>query len=371
LVYICAMQAPNEKRIKSLDGLRGIAILLVLTYHLFNVGFLNPFFSFGWMGVELFFVLSGFLITGILLDTRFQKNFIRSFLIRRALRTLPLYYAVLAIFAIIAPHFSPTKWFPEYQVYFWTHTSNILFSTIGSFRPLGHFWSLAIEEQFYLLWPFVILLFTHRLFTHGKLIALTIFLIAFGIFLRSYPGASHLIITVPFMHLDGILIGALVAILVRTHRGWLFGNIERIFAVCTLLFVGFIWFATNAGRLLPNPATWTVEAIFFGSLMVLSLKSSFIERMLSNKFLFFFGKYSYGMYVFNSILYHFTNWAGADRLTENQKLIPYAGVFLLTVALSYLSYNLFEIRFLKLKSKLSPLGVPVRVNRNSKSAVRQ
>jgi peptidoglycan/LPS O-acetylase OafA/YrhL len=344
------MEVADGKRIKSLDGLRGIAILLVLSFHLFNVGFLYPFFSLGWMGVELFFVLSGFLITGILLDTKFEPNFIKSFLVRRALRTLPLYYAVLIIFAIAAPYFSPTKWFAEYQLFFWTHTSNFLSALRGHFRPLGHFWSLAIEEQFYLFWPFVVLILTPK-----RLIGLSVFLIALGIFLRSFSPASNLILAIPFKHLDAILIGAITAVLVRAKPALLFANIEKIFAVCAIVFVGFVIINIDPhGWVLTNPLTLTVTAIFFGSVMIMSIKSSFIESLLANKFLLFFGKYSYGMYVFNSILYHLSNWAGADRLTANQKLIPYTGVLVLTVVLSYLSYNLFEVKFLQLKNRLSP-----------------
>jgi peptidoglycan/LPS O-acetylase OafA/YrhL len=344
------MQNDEKKRIKSLDGLRGIAILLVLTFHLLNFGFLYPVFGLGWMGVELFFVLSGFLITGILLDTKLQAGFIKSFLVRRALRTMPLYYAVLIIFVFIAPHFTPTKWFTDYQLFFWTHTSNFLFYMKGFFKPLGHFWSLAIEEQFYLFWPFVILIFTSK-----RLMVFSIVLLALGIFVRIFLQDKELLFTVPFQHLDGILLGAIAAILLRTYPQLLFRHIKKIFAVAAVLFALFIVFNINVQNgLLGNPLTFTVAAIFFGSFLLLSLHSAVMEKLLSNRFLFFFGKYSYGMYVFNSILYHFSNWAGADRLNGNQRLLVYSGVFLLTVVISYCSYHLFESKFLQLKNRFSP-----------------
>lgn len=347
------MQMHERKRIKSLDGLRGIAILLVLSYHLLNFGFLYRFFSFGWMGVELFFVLSGFLITGILLDTKAQNGFIKSFLIRRALRTMPLYYAVLAVFVIIAPHFSPTKWFTEYQVFFWSHTSNFLFAMKGFLRPLGHFWSLAIEEQFYLVWPFVILIFTQR-----RLIVFLIVLIALGVALRIFVDPKTFLFSVPFRHLDGILFGAIAAVLVRTNAEILFRNIGKIFAVCLIVFICFVTLASNTQNgLSTHPLTLTVLGIFFGGSLLISLHAPLFEKILSGKFLLFFGKYSYGMYVFNSILYHFANWAGADRLTGNERLLIYCGVFLLTVAVSYTSYHLFESKFLQLKSKFTPQPV--------------
>jgi peptidoglycan/LPS O-acetylase OafA/YrhL len=351
LLYFRRMLLPERQHIKSLDGIRGIAILLVLTYHLLNFGFLFPFFNLGWMGVDLFFVLSGFLITGILLDTKFQKGFIQSFLLRRALRTLPLYYAVLIGFSVIAPFLSPVKWFTEYQVYFWTHTSNFLFLQKGFFVPLGHFWSLAIEEQFYLFWPFVVLVLTPK-----RLLAFSILLIATGIFLRIILDNPLLNYGLPFAHLDGILIGAIIAVLIRSNPEALFRHSSKIFVACSILFVSYIAFNFNTHNgILKLPLTFTVISLFFGSLLIVSIRSKTVGKFFSNKLLLFFGKYSYGMYVFNSIFFHFSNWAGVDRLTGNQKLIPYSGVFLLTVAVSYLSYTFFEVKFLQLKKRVSRL----------------
>jgi peptidoglycan/LPS O-acetylase OafA/YrhL len=345
------MLLPERQHIKSLDGIRGIAILLVLTYHLLNFGFLFPFFNLGWMGVDLFFVLSGFLITGILLDTKSQKGFIQSFLLRRALRTLPLYYAVLIGFAVLAPFFPTVKWFTEYQVYFWTHTSNFLFLQKGFFVPLGHFWSLAIEEQFYLFWPFVVLVLNPK-----RLLAFSILLIVTGIFLRFVLDNPLLTYGLPFAHLDGILIGAIIAVLTRSNPGVLFQHSFKIFIACSILFIAYIAFNFDIHNgIIRMPLTLTVISIFFGSWLILSIRSKTVGNFFSNKFLLFFGKYSYGMYVFNSIFFHFSNWAGVDRLTGNQRLIPYSGVFLMTVAVSYLSYTFFETRFLQLKKRVSRL----------------
>ena len=117
------MHTIGNGRIKSLDGLRGVAILLVLFYHLLNHGFLYPLFDQGWMGVDLFFVLSGFLITGILLDTKNSKGYYKNFFVRRALRILPLYFSVVIVFAIVSPLSPATSWFGKYQLYYWTNTS--------------------------------------------------------------------------------------------------------------------------------------------------------------------------------------------------------------------------------------------------------
>src|SRR5215208_5513013 len=92
---------PHRAYYPALDGLRGVACLLVVIYH--NFGFINRYFFFGWLGLDIFFVLSGFLITDILLNAAGSKNFLRNFYVRRMLRLFPLYYASLIIFLIILP----------------------------------------------------------------------------------------------------------------------------------------------------------------------------------------------------------------------------------------------------------------------------
>ncbi|HVG42973.1 MAG TPA: acyltransferase [Chitinophagaceae bacterium] len=144
----------------ALDGLRGLAILLVVVYH--NFGFINYFF-FGWLGVDLFFVLSGFLITDILLKTREQPNFIRHFYTRRLLRIFPLYYLALILFLLLIPAANPTLLNVEYYRDNSTWLLLYLQNWLYIFNPtnqsaLFHFWSLAVEEQYYLLWPFAVLL---------------------------------------------------------------------------------------------------------------------------------------------------------------------------------------------------------------------
>jgi len=159
----------RDGRLLVLDGLRGIAILLVMLFHftlaspsaLIDV----PYFSFtryGWTGVDLFFVLSGFLITGILIDAKGGEHYFRNFYIRRALRILPLYYTFVAGLILLYPRIGgPTasaeaQVLVQHQWWFWTHTVNWLVARTGDFVTVttlgtGGFWSLAIEEQFYLV----------------------------------------------------------------------------------------------------------------------------------------------------------------------------------------------------------------------------
>jgi peptidoglycan/LPS O-acetylase OafA/YrhL len=163
----------EQRRVVALDGVRGIACLLVLVHHSGRgvgasaaAGIFNRISAAGWVGVDLFFVLSGFLITELLLEARGRPGGLRRFWLRRACRILPLAYAFLAL-VFLSPIWRRESWHPALaaeQIWFWSYTNNWL----ALWRPsldhgvLGHFWSLAIEEQFYLVWPIVTLLLAPR-----------------------------------------------------------------------------------------------------------------------------------------------------------------------------------------------------------------
>ncbi len=159
----------SSERLPALDGIRGLAIIWVVLHNttdllppaLHGASHVLAFLvHLGWIGVGLFFALSGFLITGSLLDTQRASNYFHVFYARRALRILPLYYTVLILLLIIAPalHNGPTllrATLPE-QLSLWLFIVNWTHSAPYGF---GHFWSLAVEEQFYIFWPFIV----HRL----------------------------------------------------------------------------------------------------------------------------------------------------------------------------------------------------------------
>lgn len=154
-----------------LDGLRGLAILLVLAHHFsivrsdasFDAGVLNLLHN-GWIGVDLFFVLSGFLITGILIDTRDSERYFVSFYARRTLRIVPLYYLMVFLSYHVLPNFP--IWYSRlvgpgsvpHESYFWLFLTNFVFAEQDQFQHgvLTIAWTLAIEEQFYLLWAVVV-----------------------------------------------------------------------------------------------------------------------------------------------------------------------------------------------------------------------
>ncbi|MGB3153347.1 MAG: acyltransferase, partial [Chitinophagaceae bacterium] len=155
------LEKSNKKYYPALDGMRGIAILFVIFHH--NFEFISYSF-FGWLGVDLFFVLSGFLITDILLNTLNQQNFLRNFYIRRVLRIFPLFYLAILVFLYLLPNILTTSpdvsYYTKNQFWLWTYLQNWLFIFKEPYgdKILLHTWSLAVEEQFYIIWPVTIFL---------------------------------------------------------------------------------------------------------------------------------------------------------------------------------------------------------------------
>ena len=180
------------RHVSQLDGVRGLAILVVTIYrfgkhfpqdHWFGK-LIHSALLFGDTGVELFFVLSGFLITGILVDTKDSAHFFRNFFARRSLRIFPLYFGSLLLLLIVFPaiRMAPSAFQPaiDQQFYLWTYLTNVRMSWVQSwcFGPLDHFWSLAVEEHFYFLWPLVIFFFSLK--TSLRIAVLLTLLISLG-----------------------------------------------------------------------------------------------------------------------------------------------------------------------------------------------
>ncbi len=262
----------SSKRLKSLDGLRGIAVLSVIAFHTLRVtgqeGLWGRAFSrlqeTAWAGVDLFFVLSGFLITGILLDTRNSPNYFKTFFARRTLRIFPLYYGVLAVAIIAVPAILGPAHLPDLyprllanQVWLWTYTANYLQATGAHTLPgFGHFWSLAIEEQFYWFWPAVVYFASRRKLFHICLVVcltspvLRLVLIEFA-GIREWAIRQY-----TFTRADALLAGALVAVLVREPE------LLRQFRGLIIAAIGFSSVALTAiairNHYLPYEATETV-----------------------------------------------------------------------------------------------------------------
>jgi peptidoglycan/LPS O-acetylase OafA/YrhL len=380
-----------------LDGIRGIAILLVLFHHaviysgairdnLLDKALLRVGNS-TWLGVDLFFVLSGFLITGILYDARSSPRYFGSFYGRRILRIFPLYYGFLALAFLLAPLWltapdgaaAATKG----QGWYWLYLSNVQVALWGWQEPLylGHFWSLAIEEQFYLVWPFVV----HR-FDRRRLLTVTVvcFVSAFGLrvvapFGLSVLGAHVLMPT----RMDSLAAGACLALLIRGPAGWrAIREWSRTVGVaCAIAAAGLFAWRRGFGEVDPviGSVGLSVFAVGFAAAIGVALTSpsrSALRRILSATPLVALGQYSYGLYVFHQPLILGLRDLGLDatvvpRLWGSQA--PGVLAFgVIAVALSttcaVVSWHLWEQPFLRLKrylpyqspsvSRVQPLASP-------------
>jgi len=354
----------NRSYYPALDGLRGIAILLIVFYH--NFGFINYFF-FGWLGVDLFFVLSGFLITDILLKTKNSPNYLKNFYIRRVLRIFPLYYLALILFLVITPNVIPNllslDYYVQNQIWFWAYLQNWLFIFYPSHTDsaLNHFWSLAVEEQFYLVWPFIILLFRKTRPLIYLLIVLLIGVISLRFVLWTFQIERLAYFNLyTFSRIDGICIGSLLAVLRTVNQKAI--NRYFTFIVLGLAVLNFVFYFFNKQNQFSYPylaiAGYTTFAIIFGLLVNegVERQDTFISRLLSFRTFRFFGVISYSLYVFHWPVYLMTSpflkkWAEKNFEIVNPSITASIIATILSVLLAWLSFHFFEKRFLALKKK--------------------
>jgi len=382
--------APGS-HISILDGIRGLAVALVMVHHFFaasmpaDTGFDRAVFGIahtGWCGVDMFFVLSGYLITGILFRTKDNAHYFRSFYARRTVRIFPLYYVTLFIFFVVMPRTGHPELLdyvkdsqPD-QAWFWAYLTNIRIAMRGSFYPElipNLTWSLAIEEQFYLVWPLVVLLCSRR-----TLMRICVVLIVGALALRTsfaLSGASYVVsyVLTP-ARIDCLAMGAFLALVTHGGRLGRFSPQMVVWARRILLAmpVFIIWLALREGALNQREAlTYTLGfssiACFYGALLVLCISTgpeTFLGRAVDNTFLRMLGKYSYALYLCHGpagtavrLFYHPRHqplYFGSSVL----RTLIYVGLAsLASLAIAFLSWHLMEKHFLKLK-RFFPSGKP-------------
>lgn len=370
----------SKKHISELDAVRGIAIILVMLYHFsiplhhdqnliaFDYYFIRLLQS-GWMGVDLFFVLSGFLITGILLDTRNKKNYFSSFFARRTLRIFPLYFGFLFVLIILLPSISSSfaikfSSLIENQFWFWTYLSNWRIAYLGGFSemPAGYLWSLAVEEQFYLIWPLIVY------FGHRYIKQLIFLLIALSLSLRFYflnEGVSTTSVYVmTFSHMDSLLLGAMVAVFVRESMPKIpikYNSLQLALVFFLICFLGiFIVFNGNFAYYSANVLRYGmfVVAFIFACfvLLVVLRDSSTKYTLLNSKSLQNVGKYSYALYLFHhpvGIIVEEHIFSSSSFMLLGSKIPAALLSYSISATVSYIlaiaSWNIYEKHFLKLK----------------------
>jgi len=369
-----------QRHVPALDGVRGTAILAVFAFHMFNWSIvphstlMRVFYNcvrIGWIGVDLFFVLSGFLITGNLIRSRNSQNYYQVFYFHRLLRIFPLYYLVVSLVMFLGPeHYKFSD-----QIWFWLNLSNIptAFNPL-LILPLAHIWSLAVEEQFYAFWPPIVRRF------ELKTVAIVCLCLIVGLFVlrnlpvtmelhRRYPEAVYRL--TPF-RIDTLCGGALLAVVVNQYPEFLQHRwkMRGLFLFSALVFI-----VTGIGHMPGSHAIirlgYTSMIVAFTSLIALCLsRDGLTRRVFSNSFLRRMGSYSYCFYLIHPFLMIYTNkhpsvhdnLAGFFHISASSNLTWFvlaAIEFAIDLFICALSYRFFEQPILKLK-RLYPLRAPVQ-----------
>jgi peptidoglycan/LPS O-acetylase OafA/YrhL len=368
--------AAQAGHIPALDGLRGCAILGVLLLHLTSAmsapagapaRLVKQAFSIGWTGVDLFFVLSGFLITGILYDARDTPHRLRTFYARRALRILPLYYGfVLLLFAVpplVGAAAYATPW--RQQLPYWLYVQNVWPMRGGALDFAGHLWSLAIEEQFYLVWPLLVFTLSRRAMLR-VCAACVAGALAFRIASVFAVDEMARVYFLTPARIDGLALGGAIALVMRTSGG--VARLRRMAPAVLVIAAAVVAAAPlhpsgfAPGGVYMVTVGYTALASLFGAVLVLALdgRASALPRLLSSPVLRFFGRYSYGLYVVHVPVIGLARLAGvspdafAGTRWELPALLGYVALMggaSILVALA--SWTLFEKRFLRLKSRFA------------------
>jgi peptidoglycan/LPS O-acetylase OafA/YrhL len=381
-----------------LNGLRAIAITLVFFAHacLF-IPEINPvakivraYMSIGWIGVDLFFVVSGFLITGILLDTKTAENYFSGFYARRVLRIFPLYYAVLTFVLLGAALLqnegaSAVLPLPADRWVYYCYLSNWVALWKGSWGPnyLGHFWSLAVEEQFYFVWPLLVWLLPTR-WVPRLAAALAAVAVVTRLVWLAHTGPQVEIALATICRMDSLFIGAICASVFRNAD--LMQRLNKLLPLGASLGIGgfllgfsaMVFFPAQADKLLygssggasledstllfSEAGGLTLLACGFGALVLWAARggNSVFHRVLCAAPLNRVGTYSYGIYVFHvpvlgaTLLFVVPQFIHDEGPHPLYGLAFFAYVATVTYLLSAISYGWLERPILALKRHFEP-----------------
>ncbi|MDE1154668.1 MAG: acyltransferase [Acidobacteriaceae bacterium] len=369
----------------ALDGLRAIAFLMVLAQHYMSM-------PWGWTGVNVFFVLSGFLITGILWDTREDQHRARNFYVRRTLRIFPLYYGIFLLLAVTWPlaHWHFTRYWLAWPLYLGNFLRFLSPAALVVNTPLelaadahlkshllqgelylGHFWSLCVEEQFYLVWPWVV--FWCRSKRALQWLCVVVILatpIARVLCVEHAPlWMNQLELTYRFtpLQLDSLLLGALAAFLLRgEHRNLLIkaaGWVAALFGAVVLVSLAITVCAAGSFQEYVYPAwkqTWglcAVNVLTVSIILAVLRPKTLLARLLAFSPLRWLGRISYGAYIFHDLLHfafaHVTRKSRLPFVAEHNGAATFLLALVGTTVLAWLSFRFFESPFLNLKEKFT------------------
>lgn len=341
-----------------LDGLRGIAVLMVMWFHFFQdtspleagvlfraIDVVTPF---GRTGVDLFFVLSGFLITRILIVTKDEPAYFRNFYARRFLRIFPLYYFFLALATFVVPVVldERTPTFSE-NWYWWVHLQNLPLTFGWAWGGPEVYWTLAVEEHFYLLWPLVIFLTPRRRLAHvAAALVVTALVVRLAVI-----GQGIDVYYFTLTRMDALALGALLAIFepiiradrVAFHRRFLISLAATGIPLLTMLaVVG----GTGTGPL--QAVRYSFQSLTYASVVGVALTigaTAPFRKIVQTWFLAYTGSISFGLYVYHRLAFVLAN----RFLPPTALLVRFVPAFALAFVMAHFSYRLLELPFLSLK----------------------
>jgi peptidoglycan/LPS O-acetylase OafA/YrhL len=372
-----------QGHIPALDGIRGLAILMVLVLHFFGNAtptnrveeLVVSAIGCGSYGVDLFFVLSGFLITGILYDAPREPHFFRNFYLRRVLRIFPLYYGVLAVIFLVLP-VVPAMRGPEldalvaHQAWAWLYGVNV-FNALQSDWALpyiDHFWSLAVEEHFYFVWPFFVYALASRpraLMAASAGVALLALASRVGCSVAGL-GAHALYVLTPF-RLDGLATGAFLAVLGRQPGGLdrIARSIPKVVATTvTFLIARSAWVhSVGTGVAVLKPMRESAVMVLLACFLMMAVMShpgTLLVRFFTHRAMTFLGTYSYGLYVHHHFVSYYASTRNAEawltvRLGSHSVAVLAQGAIGLAISMAaaWVSFEWYEKRFLSLKRRFA------------------
>lgn len=348
------------KYIPQLDGLRGIAILAVLFAHLTYLNSIRfaHIFQYGRTGVDLFFVLSGFLITGILLDTKTLPGYFKNFYARRALRIWPLYYGVIFFFFVLFPAAFPQHAFSADRntwPYYVSYTQNLFFHFNHS-APLTPTWSLAVEEQYYMFWAPVVFL-CGRKSLRNILLGMIVFSFCFRV-ISSYRGAPlEFIHNFTLCRLEPLAAGGLAALWLRSEKctpaKWARGGVMAF----TIGVAGVALTLVDWGGDVPVYSYPFLAAAFAGILALALMASpgnTFVGRALTQRWLVYTGRISYGVYlihvpIFMGVAFVARRFWGEPYYSGARQALMISAALAAVFLLASISWFCFERPILRLK----------------------
>jgi peptidoglycan/LPS O-acetylase OafA/YrhL len=370
------MSAPphiaRQARIPELDGLRGLAILMVVLFHYIEqqgavaspaVSFIQRLVIMGWSGVDLFFVLSGFLIGGILLESKKSPVYFKTFYIRRFLRIIPIYYLWILFYLLLASlaggflrahSNSGVLAKPDFKVYaYFLFLQNVLpisFAGLGG-AWFGHLWSLAVEEQFYLVSPLAVKLLSPRVLKISlvSVIACTPLL---RIFLLEHHASPAMVSVVMPCRADSLAVGMLAAFLWRRpeFRERLAAGGHFTYGVLAVLFAGMLglwkWYPqTETVGMETIGFTWM--AFFYVTVLILALAkpAGFVARCARIRWLRELGRVSYCVYIIHlavNVVFHAVLRRAPASTTDWRGVFVTVFAAIATYLIAWASWTLFE-----------------------------